>query len=577
MSWFIGICDPEFVVATSDPSPESTGLLLDRRYRLIAPLARGGMSVVWRGQDELLGRPVAVKVLNIDPDDPTVAGRVRREAMAIARLSHPHIATVYDYGESTEMRHGSGRPTPYIVMELVDGESLAQVLKRGPMSWPAAVGVCAQVAAALATAHQYGVVHRDITPGNIMLSADGVKVIDFGVAASTGDCCTDGVVFGTPAYLAPERLSGDLAQPATDVYGLGIVLYQSLTGRLPWPGGSTKELVSAHRYVPPAPMPPIAGLPLAVAELCQRCLCVDPGQRPASARAYVTLAEMARYGDRRAPRTIRMGAGGYAATRVLTRFSEGHAELRPTVHEPIDVESSTVPVESRNKSSPTRPQRRQHGMFILPALLMLVLVGCLGLSEVGSSDGGIGAPAPSHRPATDGPGGTATDGPAADEPKLPAVTQPSPHKIGIADAPDAATVACRVSYRTTATWLFGYAALVTLANTSEMAITGWRLQFTLPKGDRINGGWNGQWSQQGRKVTVEDVSYNATLPPGGAISLGFLGRLTDTESATNDAGDGAGSETGNDQSGGRGLGQAHRSEPRPATGFKLNGQPCTAS
>ena len=502
------------------------------------------MSVVWRGRDELLDRPVAIKILNVERDDSAFASRVRREAMAVARLSHPHIATVYDYGESLDIPHQVGTPTPYIVMEFVEGESLAQILKRGRMSWPTAVGVCAQVAAALAAAHQFGVVHRDVTPGNIMLSADGVKLIDFGVAAATGDR-NDGVVFGTPAYLAPERTSGGLAQPATDIYGLGMVLYQSLTGRLPWPAGTTKELLTAHQYVPPAPMPPIPGLPLAVAELCHQCLCVDPSQRPGSGRAYVLLAEMARYGDSRGVRNTQLhgqpaAVGG--TQRVLTRFS---AE-RSLAHEPIDVDSSTVPIEvvTRHKTKPRR--RRDHGMFILPALLMVVLIGCLGLSQIRSDGGGVAGPSPTQQPNNKSP--------AQDEPRLPEATQPSPQRIGIADAPRANVITCRVSYQTTASWFFGYAALVTLANTSNVSITGWKLQFTLPKGDRINGGWNGQWSQQGRKVTVADLTYNATLSPGSAISLGFLGQ------------DGSPAES-----------SGHSSKPRQASGFSLNGHSCVAA
>jgi serine/threonine-protein kinase len=518
------------------------------------------MSVVWRGHDEILGRPVAIKILNLDPNDATFAVRVRREAMAVAHLSHPHIATVYDYGESRDIPNPVGTPTPYIVMELVDGESLAQILKRGAMSWPTAVGVCAQIAAALAAAHQYGVVHRDITPGNIMLSADGVKVIDFGVAATTGDR-SDGVVFGTPAYLAPERISGDLAQPATDVYGLGMVLYQCLTGRLPWPAGTTKELLSAHRYVPPAPMPPIPGMPLAVAELCQQCLCVDPSQRPGSGRAYVTLAEMARYGDQRALRTTQISGPQQAdGTRVLTRFSPTSptspppayatfAVSRPPAHEPIDVDSSTIPIEKTRKRS-RRQRRREHGIFILPSLLLVMLIGCLGLSQIRTEDGGAAGAAPSQQPANKGP--------TRAEPKLPAVTAPNPPKIGVADAPDAPQLTCRVSYKTTASWIFGYAALVTLANTSDVSISGWTLQFTLPKGDRINGGWNGKWSQSGRTVTVADLTYNATLSPGSAISLGFLGQ------------DGSRDESGNADKHGR-------SKPGKATGFSLNGHGCTAA
>jgi eukaryotic-like serine/threonine-protein kinase len=504
------------------------------------------MSVVWRGHDELLGRPVAVKILNVDYYDANFTERVRREAKAVARLSHPHIATVYDYGESALAPKPAGRPadeaTPYIVMELVDGESLARVLRRGPLSWPTAVGICAQVAAALAAAHQYGVVHRDISPSNIMISTDGVKVIDFGVAATTGDR-NDGVIFGTPAYLAPERLSGGLAQPATDVYGLGIVLYEALTGHLPWVAKSTSAMITAHQYVPPRPVPSIDGLPEQITALCNGCLSVDPAQRPGSGRAYVVLAEAARYGDRRraalAAHPASRSGPTPSGTRVLTRYA----------HEPMDASADTVQIDERPAPPAKRRLRRERGgMFILPALLMFVLISCLGLAELHAEGGRLTGPGPSPStklPANQSPGAQA---PAQAEPKLPEQEVPAPKVL--AEAP-AETIGCAVSYRTTASWIFGYAALVTIANTSGAAISGWTLQFKLPKGEHLSGGWNGQWTQNGRNVTVEDADYNATLSPGAAVSLGFLGHTRESRKGSAD--------------------------PGQASGFRLNGRSCDAT
>ncbi len=519
-------------------------------------MARGGMSVVWRGQDELLGRPVAVKILSGDLRDASFAERVRREAKAVARLSHPHIATVYDYGESREAPKPPGRPanetTPYIVMELVEGESLAKILKRGPLSWPTAVGVCAQVAAALAAAHQYGVVHRDITPNNIMISADGVKVIDFGVAATTGDR-TDGAIIGTPAYLAPERLSGGVALPATDVYGLGIVLYESLCGRLPWAARSTAAMITAHQYIPPAPVPPIEGLPEQVTRLCQGCLSVDPRQRPGSGRAYVLLAEAARQSDGRHP------AAWHSATRA-NLGPNGTRVLARLAHEPVDTSAATVQIEE--KPAPRRRGRDQRragggcgadrdherdhgGVFILPALLLVILLGCFGLSGWRAGDGATThqpRPAPSTRAPVQA-------GPAQEDPKLPDEQPPSAPKV-LADTPRRATAACRVSYRTTASRSFGYAALVTIANTSPDAIAGWTLRFTLPRGEQISSGWNGRWEQDGRHVTVTGVDYDSTLSPGAAVSIGFRGRTQER------------------------VGQRGVAEPGVASGFQLNGHAC---
>ncbi|OLE23202.1 MAG: hypothetical protein AUG44_22780 [Actinobacteria bacterium 13_1_20CM_3_71_11] len=230
-------------------------------------LGAGGMSVVWRGYDEVLGRPVAVKLLNADlARDPDLRGRVRREARAAARLSHPNITNVYDYGEAPD-------GTPYVVMELIDGQSLAQrMASTGPLPWGSAVRVAGQVASALAAAHARGLVHRDVTPANVMLSRTGVKVVDFGIAAVAGE--RDATVLGTPSYLAPEQRAGGPAQAATDVYALGLLLYHASTGRLPKPPG-------------------LQGVPRDGAAVIAACLSTDPAARPGSAVLARRLGELA--------------------------------------------------------------------------------------------------------------------------------------------------------------------------------------------------------------------------------------------------------------------------------------------
>jgi serine/threonine protein kinase len=268
--------------------------LIGGRYRLLEHLGTGGMSVVWRGYDEVLGRHVAVKVLV-----PRLAGdqnfrrRLRVEAQAAGRLCHPHITTVYDYGESTTP---SGVALPYVVMELVDGESMADRLADGEgLPWRVAVVACAQVASALSAAHARGIVHRDVTPGNVMLTSGGAKVVDFGIAASAGETDVDpaGSLLGTPAYLAPERLDGGPVEPASDVYGLGLLLYKSITGRLPWPVTNTTQMLKAHRQLEPPVISQVPGLPSEVAQLCRRCLAKRPEDRPSSEEAARTLAEIA--------------------------------------------------------------------------------------------------------------------------------------------------------------------------------------------------------------------------------------------------------------------------------------------
>jgi serine/threonine protein kinase len=171
-----------------------------------------------------------------------------------------------------------------VVMELVDGQSLDDLVESGPLAWPTAVAICADVASALAAVHARGLVHRDIKPANVLLTERGAKVVDFGISAIAGDQADHAGedLLGTPAYLAPERLDGAPTAPATDVYALGLLLYKTLTGRLPWDADTPAKMLSAHRYRKPAPLPPIEGLPPGIADLCLRCLAKPPADRPSA-------------------------------------------------------------------------------------------------------------------------------------------------------------------------------------------------------------------------------------------------------------------------------------------------------
>ena len=262
--------------------------VLAGRYRLLDRLGAGGMSVVWRARDDLLDREVAVKVLATEgAADPSLPERVRVEARAAARLRHPHVIEVHDYGETEDH-------LPYVVMELIDGRSLADVLGRGALSWRSAALIGAQVAAALAAAHARGIVHRDVKPSNVMVTPGGVKLVDFGISATVGMADRIGdEVLGTPAYLAPERLRGGSVRPATDVYALGLLLYLMLAGRLPWHASTTTQMLRAHRYLEPAVLPPVPGLPAELADLCHRCLAKDPADRPSADEAAGVLAAAA--------------------------------------------------------------------------------------------------------------------------------------------------------------------------------------------------------------------------------------------------------------------------------------------
>ncbi|MFI7576731.1 serine/threonine-protein kinase [Micromonospora sp. NPDC049497] len=265
---------------------------LDGRYQLEQRIGIGGMSEVWRAHDAVLDRPVAVKLMSPGQEDPDASvERIRAEARSAARLVHPNVASVHDFGTSATL---PGIELPYIVMELAEGETLAAHLRAGPLDWRIAVRVCAEVSAALAAAHAHGIVHRDVKPANVMLTPAGVKVLDFGIATPSGaaDPTPDGILVGTPAYLAPEQLERAPATPAADMYALGVLLYYSLSGRMPYQADTTMQLLGARRrQLPPEPLPEIPGLPPEVADLCASCLADDPAQRPTSLMAALLLAE----------------------------------------------------------------------------------------------------------------------------------------------------------------------------------------------------------------------------------------------------------------------------------------------
>jgi serine/threonine-protein kinase len=267
----------------------SPGLRLTGRYTLVGQIGRGGMSEVWRADDDLLDRPVAVKALASPlAADPEMRAATWREARSAARLTHPHVTQVYDYGEAPL---DGGAPMPYLVMELVDGQNLAERLNHGPLPWRSAVRVAAQVAGALAAAHRLGVVHHDVKPGNVMLTDTGAKVLDFGIAALT-DAHPDseaGWLIGTPAYAAPERLRPGGADPASDIYSLGALLYASLTGHPPIDVATWADASAAHERGERPAAPHAAGLPAEVAALCLSCLSREPTERPAAGEVAARL------------------------------------------------------------------------------------------------------------------------------------------------------------------------------------------------------------------------------------------------------------------------------------------------
>jgi len=277
-----------------------TERVLAGRYRLKRLIAKGGMAEVWEAVDDILGRPVAVKILHPHlAADESFRERFRREAVAAARLAHPNVVATFDAGTDGEIT--------FIVMELVEGKTLRQILNEvGPLPPGRTVHIGAQVADALHYAHKSGVVHRDVKPANILMCADGrVKVADFGIAKaveesepdrpSPADALTStGSIVGTAQYLSPEQVDGRAVDGRTDVYALGVVLYEMLCGRPPFSGDT--DMAVALKHVTAAPLAPRqvrGGIPRALEEVVQRAMAKPPEARyPSAAELQTALVSV---------------------------------------------------------------------------------------------------------------------------------------------------------------------------------------------------------------------------------------------------------------------------------------------
>ncbi|MEV4215088.1 serine/threonine-protein kinase [Micromonospora sp. NPDC049662] len=378
-------------------SPFTPTLRLHDRYVLRERIGLGGMSEVWRADDDVLGRPVAIKVLAGQlAADPHLRATIRREARAAARLTHPHVTQVYDYAEATL---ASGVVVPYLVMELVEGHNLADRLRSGPLPWPEAVRVAGHIAAALAAAHRIGVVHRDVKPANVMLTDTGAKVLDFGIAALGGlDSQSGEPVMGTPAYFAPERLAAGPPDPASDVYALGAVLYRMLTGAAPLPVQSWEDAIEVHQRGTPVPPLRVPGLPADIAELTLACLAADPARRPSA-------AQLAR----------RFGAGQPVEppTELL--------RIVPAAHPPTLIDRSAARPAPVVSAPVRRRPRRPVALAVAAGLAVLVGLGALLTQGIGAPDtSGPGPVAGPSSPSTTAPP------PRTQSPKPATSASPSP-------------------------------------------------------------------------------------------------------------------------------------------------------
>jgi len=303
------------------------------RYELHEPLGRGGMAVVYRGIDTVLGRPVAVKVLADSlARDPSFVERFRREARAAAGLTHPGVVTVYD--------HGSEGDIHYIVMELIEGPTLSELLARGPMGPERTAAIGGAVLGALEAAHDRGLVHRDVKPGNVMLTGAGdVKVMDFGIARSldAGTLTGSGTVVGSASYLSPEQVRGLPADRRSDLYALGCVLYEALAGRPPFTGSNAVAVAHQHVSAEPVPLSSLAAVTPEMEAVVMRALAKDREARYGSAgvmRAALSAADAEPAEPTRAlPAVEDRGAGwgrlvAAALSLAVVSFAVGYALVR---------------------------------------------------------------------------------------------------------------------------------------------------------------------------------------------------------------------------------------------------------
>src|SRR5450830_1917193 len=263
-------------------------------YEIVSPLGAGGMGEVYKARDTRLGREVAIKVLPTHlSDDPELKARFEREARAISSLSHPHICALFDVG--------SHEGTEYLVMELLEGQTLAQRLEKGPLPAEQALKFGIEIAEALDRAHRRGIIHRDLKPGNVMLTKSGVKLLDFGLAKNLTPGRTEGLtslpteaerpltekgtILGTFQYMAPEQLEGKDADARTDIFSFGCVLYEMATAKKAFTGASQASLVTAIMSREPEPISAVAPMaPPALDRLVKTCLAKDPEDRWQNAR-----------------------------------------------------------------------------------------------------------------------------------------------------------------------------------------------------------------------------------------------------------------------------------------------------
>jgi tRNA A-37 threonylcarbamoyl transferase component Bud32 len=405
------------------------GGTLGGRYRLDERIATGGMGDVWKGEDTVLGRTVAVKILQSALlDEPGFIERFRGEARVMATIDHPGVVRVYDYGESTITGGGT---VAYLVMEFVEGEALSRTLSRVGRLTPArTMNLIAQAGDALQAAHDKGIVHRDVKPGNLLVRPDGKLVLtDFGIArtAAGSQLTQAGSILGTASYVSPEQASGATVTPASDVYSLGVVAYQCVAGRRPFEGDNPVAVAMSHIREQPPPLP--ADIQGPIRTVIERSMAKDPGQRWPSAAAFAGAARQAAQG---APVTGALPTSGAGAgTAVMPAFAPVSGS--PTSGSPTGsyargaagIPSSAPPVDSTYAGYGAGPYQTQVGpapkkrsgplVAAIVIAVILVLGGgtAIGIALLSGNDNGnnpsaTGTPTPTATKTTSGNQNTGT-------------------------------------------------------------------------------------------------------------------------------------------------------------------------
>jgi serine/threonine protein kinase len=338
------------------PSGGSAPVVVASRYRLRSLLGRGGTAEVWRAEDEALVRDVALKLVTVPTDES--AARAGEEARLLARLNHPGLVPVYDAGSDDRGR-------PWVVMELVEGETLSDTLKRGPLPSEQAAAVGRSIAEALGYVHGQGLLHRDVKPANILVGRDGrVRLTDFGIArlVDAARVTSTGMMVGTASYLAPEQVAGEPVGPPADVYALGLVLLECLTGQREYAGSTVEVALARLHRAPQVPATLPAGWPGLLRAMTAR----DPSARPTPAQAADDLGRILAGGE---ATTVLAAAPAAESTTALprTRVAEG------TAPPPTPRPASPPAV----RPAPPARRRRSATPYVL-ALLLLVGVLAAG-------------------------------------------------------------------------------------------------------------------------------------------------------------------------------------------------------